>query len=394
MLYNRGDIQRFSDKLPGLPCAKYPGEKHLFNHSFTGPGTQLDLQLNSDDTPITKPINRVDATAYKHDLVYRDHADLESRHAADLQMIQELQSIPNPTFREKLERAIVIRLFQAKMKLGMGYEPVGRPNETIGRGYADELHHEFRKPEHLLKVKVFDMDDIWSADLVELRGQPQFKHILTVIDLYTKHVWAIPLPNKKGQTFADAFKRIMNESGKKPKKVWVDKGTEFYNQYIKALPFEIYSTLNDRKAVVVERFNRTLKQMMFKKFTSQGHKKWLKILPEIIDKYNNKVHSTIKTTPMKAIENPASIRGIVLKDNFENDLTLPRKKSKFKVGDRVGIFWWKSHFEKGHTAKWTQEIFIIRKVNVTVPVTYELEDNEGEEIVGRFYENELQHTDY
>ena len=77
-LYNGGDIQRFSDKLPGLPWAKYPGEKHLFNHSFTGPGTRLDLRLNYDDTPITKPINRVDAAAYKHDLVYRDHADLES----------------------------------------------------------------------------------------------------------------------------------------------------------------------------------------------------------------------------------------------------------------------------------------------------------------------------
>ena len=134
--------------------------------------------------------------------------------------------------------------------------------------------------------------------------------------------------------------------------------------------------------------------MMFKKFTSQGHKKWLKILPEIIDKYNIKVHRTIKTTPMKASENPASIRGIVLKNNFENDLTLPRNKSKFKVGDRVRIFRWKSHFEKGHTAKWTQEIFIVRKVNNTVPATYELEYNEGEEIVGHFYENELQHTDY
>ena len=68
-LYNGGDIQRFSDKLPGLPWAKYPGEKHLFNHSFTASGTRLDLRLNSDDTPITKPINRVDAAAYKHDLL-------------------------------------------------------------------------------------------------------------------------------------------------------------------------------------------------------------------------------------------------------------------------------------------------------------------------------------
>ena len=114
----------------------------------------------------------------------------------------------------------------------------------------------------LLKVKVFDKGDIWSADLVELRKEPKFKHVLTVIDLYTKFAWAVPLPNKKGQTVADAFKRIMNESGRKPKMMWVDKGTKLYYQYVKALPFEIYSTLNDGKAVVVERFNRTLKQML------------------------------------------------------------------------------------------------------------------------------------
>ena len=96
---------------------------------------------------------------------------------------------------------------------------------------------------------------------------------------------------------------------------------------------------------------------------------------------------------MKASENPASVRGIVLKNNFENDLTLPQKKPKFKLGDYVWIFQWKSHFEKGHTAKWIQEICIVRKVNNTIPVTCELEDEEGEEIVGRFYENELQHTD-
>ena len=97
-LYNGGDIQRFSDKLPGLPWAKYPGEKHLFNHSVIGPGTRLDLRLNSGDTPITKPINRVNDAAYKHDLVYRDHADLESRHVADLKMIHELESITESNF--------------------------------------------------------------------------------------------------------------------------------------------------------------------------------------------------------------------------------------------------------------------------------------------------------
>ena len=305
-LYVGIDIQKILDKISGLPRTKYPSEKHLFNHSFAGPGTWLDLRLNSDDTPITKPINRVNAAAYKHDLAYRDNADLESRHLADLQMIEELANILNPTFREEEGRAIVVKLLWAKLKLAMGY--------------ADGLHHEFWKPEHLLKVKVFKKDDIWLADLIELREGSKFKYILTVIDLYM----AVPLPNKTDQTVSEAFKRIMNESGRKPKKVWVDKGKEFYNQYVKTLLFEIYSTLNDGKAVVIEQFNHTLKQMTFKKFTSQGNQKWLKILPEIADKYKNKVHSTIQTTPIRASENPNYIGGIVLKNNIENELTLPQ----------------------------------------------------------------------
>ena len=158
----------------------------------------------------------------------------------------------------------------------------------------DEFHCEFRKPEHLLKVKVFDKDEIWSADLVEMPKENKYKYILMVIDLYTRYAWAIPLPDKKDQTIA--FQEIMDESGRKSNKVWVEKGTEFYNQQVKALPFEIYSTMNDGKAVVIECFNRTLNQMMFKRFASQGHQKWVIILPEILGKYNNKVHSTIKTT--------------------------------------------------------------------------------------------------
>jgi len=381
-LYIGGDIQKLSEKLPGLPWAKYSGEKHLFNHSFTGPGTRLDLRLNENDEPKPGeyPINRVDQAALKHDLFYRDHLDINERHFADLKMINELKNIPNPTFRERVERAFIIKILQAKMKFGLGI--------------ADELHHEFRKSKHLLKVKVFAKDDIWSADLVEMPKEGKFKYILTVIDLYTKFAWAIPLTDKKGITIADTFQKIMKDSGRAPIKVWTDHGNEFYNQNIKKLPFEIYSTNNEGKAVVIERFNRTLKQMMFKLFTESGSQKWLHLLSDVVKTYNNKVHRTIGTTPQKASDNPKTIIYKVYKNNFENELMSLKKKPKFKVGDRVRMFKWKSLFEKGYTAKWTHEIFIVSKINNTTPVTYEVEAQDGEEIIGKFYENELQHTEF
>ena len=90
-----GDIQKMITKLPF-------GEIHLPGHQFTGPGTRLDEKLNPDDTPKEKykPINRIDQAALKHDIIYRDNKDIKTRHEADREMIKELDSIENPTFRK------------------------------------------------------------------------------------------------------------------------------------------------------------------------------------------------------------------------------------------------------------------------------------------------------
>ena len=390
------DVQKFLGNIPvGAPWSKYPGEKHLFGHNFTGPGTRLDLRLNSDGTPKpdSKPINRVDAAALKHDKFYEQHTDKSERHQADLEMIEELKNIPNPTLRERVERALVIKALQLKVKLGVGMG--GNVKAAALDTYANELHKPFRKPKMLLKVKVFNKDDIWSADLVEMPKNFKYHYILTIIDLYTKYAWAVPLTNKRGETVAKAFEKIFKESGRTPKKLWVDRGKEFYNKNMKELGIEIYSTFNDGKAVVIERFNRTLKSMMFKEFTKQGNQQWLKILPGVIERYNNKVHRTIGVTPVEASNNPDKIRDNVINNQYANELQSKRKNaSKYKVGDRVRIFKWKSLFEKGYKANWTNEIFVVSEVNKTVPVTYQLKDLEGEEIYGKFYENELQKTEF
>ncbi|ESO87444.1 hypothetical protein LOTGIDRAFT_235104 [Lottia gigantea] len=116
--FGAGDIQKSLGSLPGFPWAKYPGEKHLPGHNYTGPGTRLDLRLDENDNPKPgeEPVNKVDATALKHDILYRNK-DITFRHHADKQMIDELENIPNPTFKEKLQRALIIKLLKAKLKL-------------------------------------------------------------------------------------------------------------------------------------------------------------------------------------------------------------------------------------------------------------------------------------
>ena len=144
----------------------------------------------------------------------------------------------------------------------------------------------------------------------------------------------------------------------------------------------MYSTFNEGKSVVAERFIRTLKNKLYKHMTATGKNVYYDVLDDIVNEYNNTKHNTIK---MKLIE--------VKNDNKRVYIDQHNKKdSRFKAGDRVRISKFKNIFAKGYTPNWSTEIFIINKINDTVPCTYNLKDLNGEEIIGSFYDKELQKT--
>ena len=105
---------------------------------------------------------------------------------------------------------------------------------------------------------------MWAADLIDMQAFSKdnkgIKYLLTVIDIFSKFVWIIPLKRKTGQEVAIEFSRILKE--RRPSKMWVDKGREFYNKYVQKL-VELYSTKNEEQSCVIERFNRTIKEKMF-----------------------------------------------------------------------------------------------------------------------------------
>ena len=104
-----------------LPWAKYPGEIHLPGMYFAGPGTRLDLRLNPDGLPkdSSKPIDRVDDAAYRHDMAYAAFPDTKTRNVADRAMVNELTEITDPTLRERVERAIINPILSAKANFGL-----------------------------------------------------------------------------------------------------------------------------------------------------------------------------------------------------------------------------------------------------------------------------------
>ena len=118
--------------------------------------------------------------------------------------------------------------------------------------------------------------------------------MLTVIDIFSKCVLIVSLKRKTGKEVANAFSMILKE--RRPSKMWLDKGREFYNNDVQKL-VELYSTENKEKSCVIERFNRTIKYKMFKYFSANNTRKFVGVLELLVDNYNNEIHSSIKMTP-------------------------------------------------------------------------------------------------
>ena len=238
---------------------------------------------------------------------------------------------------------------------------------------------------------------IWAADLADMRAFAKYNNentfLLLVIDTFNKYGWIIPLKNKKGETVVKAFKTIFEE-GRIPEKLWTDKGKEFYNKKMddlrKLYDIELYSTENEEKSSIAERWIRTMKEKMFKYFTDNNTYKYIDVLPDLVEDYNNTVHSSTKLTPIDASKKKNELT--VWRNLYPDRYKTSRLNPKFSVGDEVRITKKKKVFEKGYTTRWTEEIFTIKEIRETNPITYKLEDLQGEEIEGTFYEPELQKT--
>ena len=149
----------------------------------------------------------------------------------------------------------------------------------------------------------------------------------------------------------------------------------------------LYSTKNEEKPNVCERWKRTIKTKMWKQFTVQGNTQYLSVLPKILEQYNNTKHSSIKMTPVEASykKNESAVYF-----NLYGDMVQLSSKPKFKVGDKVSISKYKRKvFDKGYTPNWTEEIFLINKIQSTNPIAHRIKDLNNEEIQGSFYEPEL-----
>ena len=182
-----------------------------------------------------------------------------------------------------------------------------------------------------------------------------FRILLCVIDIFSKYAWVALLRDKKCLSIVDAFQKILDDSNRKPDKIWVDKSSEFYNNFFKKWlkdnDIEMYSIHNEGKSVVSKRFIRTLKTKIYKYMTSVSKNIYVDKL-DIVGEYNNTFHRTIKMKPVNVKDNTYI--------DFKKEII--DKGPKFKVGDHVRISKYKNIFATGCTPNWFGEVFVVSKI--------------------------------
>ena len=360
-------------------------EMHLrqpqFVYSACGPFTRHKERIKefkrTGDTRLLYR-NELDKACFKHDAAYKKYKDIENRLISDQKLKNSTYDIASNPKYDGYQRGLasmVYNFFGSKVAPLDKKTMSGKGNakhtanssslertKEVNKDLAKELHKPVIKKFNKRKVYSRFKDNIWGVDLADMQSLSKknkgIKYFLCAIDLYSKYAFVIRLKDKKETSIVNAFNKIIKQYNKKPNKIWVDQGGEFYNHNFKKWLSDndiiMYSTYNEGKSVVAERFIRTLKNKLYKHMTATGKPK------EVGD--NKRVY---------------------IDEHNEKD-------SRFKVGDRVRRSKFKNIFAKGYIPNWSKEIFIVDKINDTVPYTYNIKDLNDEEIIGSFYDRELQ----
>ena len=243
------------------------------------------------------------------------------------------------------------------------------------------------------KTIVRGINDQWQIDLISiynLREQnDNIGYILACIDCFSRYAYVEPLTRKTAEITLAGFKKILHRARKKPRLIQLDQGTEFKSVFKKFLlehEIKSFSTSQDTKCAIVERYNRTLQDKLYKYMTAKNTLRYLDVLQDIVYSYNHSIHRTLGIAPASVTkENEEEL----WKKQYGKYLYSEKSHLLFSVGDKVRITKYKTAFSRGYTSRWKEELFQIAYILRTRPVTYVLIDSENEILAGSFYAEEL-----
>ena len=366
----------------------------LFNR-YTGPGNPVRKQV--DFNPYTGKIYKI------HDRPSSKNDECSMYHDIKYTVAENLGGDPNDIKKRKLKADKEwLDCFKPRSPWDIAAYSAIKSKKTLGLGNGfnmEDLSNELNKSVinkfERKKIIINHIDEIHSCDLVDMikysRINKGYKYIFTNIDIFSKYAWAFPIKSKKISDIKPCFQKIFKE--RKSLYIWSDQESSFFSKemlkFFEDNNVKIYHTYSNLKAVVIERFNRSLRELMMKEFVKNNNTIWYNILPELIKTYNNRYHNTIKMKPIDVNKtNEKHIKNTV----YNYDIT--NKKPKFKIDDLVRISLKRRELFDKPTGniKWSEELFKIYKINKSNVITYQIKDMNDEIIKGIFYEKELQLT--
>ena len=369
-------------------------KRTIFN-KYTGPGNDLSKQLKFNSKTgeiyqiLDQPSSSNDRCSMVHDVAYTVAQNVGKNNKD----IKKLKHIADDKW---------LKCFKPRSPWDIAAYSAIKSKKTLGLGNnfnMEDLSNELNKPVinkfERKKIVINHIDEIHSCDLVDMvkysRVNRGYKYIFTNIDIFSKYAWAFPIKSKKISDIKPCFQKIFKE--RKPKYIRSDKESSFFSKemlkFFEDNNVKIYYTYSNLKAVIIERFNRSLRELMMKEFVKNNNTVYYNILPELIKKYNNRYHHTIKMKPINVNKtNEKRIKNTVYNYNITN------KKPKYKINDIVRISLKRRQiFDKSTgNIKWTEEMFRIHSIDKSNVITYQLKDMNDEIIKGIFYEKELQLT--
>jgi hypothetical protein len=276
--------------------------------------------------------------------------------------------------------------------------------------FTDELFAPHYAVKNTRKVVVGGIDDVWGIDLMDMRhtsvpewlkANDGYEYVFTCIDCFSRYVWCIPMKKKDMATSWACLETIM-KTGRRPAKVWVDEGSEFYNKIwktgLKELGIVEYSTYGKHKVSVVERVNRTLKHVLYPLLAKKNTYDWMAELNLVVDGYNARKHSALGMSPASA--SLKANEEMLWKHQYGDVASSfeTTKAPKFKIGDFVRIFRDKKGvFERGFDPNWSRQVYVVASVGLDYPFVYGLRElpnnvDKGLDVDGVHYENDLLKT--
>ena len=237
-----------------------------------------------------------------------------------------------------------------------------------------------------LKVIVYDIDEIWSIDLAYVDKLADYnknvKYLMVAVDCMSRFLRVQPLKSKYASSTAEAFKQMIKT--KQPKKVWVDKGTEFKGSFktlCEEKDIESYTTESEKKSAFAERNIRSLKGLIYKYLEDKWTYSYIDKLQDFVNTINSRTNRVTKIA-LNEVTKKDVLRLISLRVEQSQKLV---RRPKLYVGDFVRIAKIDLPFRKGYKQSFTDEVFEIFDIPTRNPPTYNLIDADKEPIEGKFY---------